>query len=397
MWLVLRKEIIELLRDRKTLFFMIAMPMLVIPAIFGITSYFTGKVVQKAQSKVLNYSIQGAEYAPELVARFKALEDFQWVALDSDAEIEQSIQAEQVDFVLVIPEQYSNELLSAGQITLTLYLNDASVNFVSTRVETLIDAQAKDNQALAFEGLSLTELQQTALIEPIKLQIQDISDKRENWGEKIGGFIPYLLLFSCLMGCLPVATDIGAGEKERGTLETLLLAPLSRTQLVLGKFMTIAFAGVVSALVTVSSILIWGVIIGQAMAIQFVADFMGQIGMVDFVLMFFMLVPVVAIFSAVLLSLSIYARSYKEAQSYSSFLPIFVVVPIVIAFLPGIRLQDGWAWVPLTNVALAIKELVKGTMDYIQLLAIFGSTLVIAGGLIYFCVFWFNREKVLFR
>ena len=74
-----------------------------------------------------------------------------------------------------------------------------------------------------------------------------------------------------------------------------------------------------------------------------------------------------------------------------------VIVPVLLAMLPGVELKGGWAWVPLTNVALAIKELIKGTMDYFQLFAIFGSTAVIAGGLIYFCIFWFNREKVLFR
>jgi sodium transport system permease protein len=65
--------------------------------------------------------------------------------------------------------------------------------------------------------------------------------------------------------------------------------------------------------------------------------------------------------------------------------------------LPGSSLDGGWAWVPLTNVALAMKELIKGTMDYFALIAIFGSTVVIAGALLSFCVYWSKQEKVLFR
>ena len=150
-------------------------------------------------------------------------------------------------------------------------------------------------------------------------------------------------------------------------------------------------------MVTVGSMAIWGIVLSQGMAIELVADFMGSISGMDFLLIFFMLIPVVAIFASVLLSLSIYARSFKEAQGYMTPLVMFTIVPVIMAMLPGVELKGGWAWVPLTNVALAIKELIKGTMDYVQLIAIFGSTALIAGALIAFSVYWFNQEKVLFR
>jgi sodium transport system permease protein len=193
------------------------------------------------------------------------------------------------------------------------------------------------------------------------------------------------------------ATDIGAGEKERGTLETLLITPIPRQDLVMGKFFTIAFAGVTSAMVTIGSMFVWGVLLAQGMAIKLITEFMGAISPIDFVLMFLMLVPVVAIFASLLLSLSIYARSFKEAQGYMTPLVFLTIIPIIIALLPGIELKGVYAWIPLTNVALAMKELIKGTMDYMALIPIFVSTSVIAGLLIAFCVYWFKREKVLFR
>ena len=142
---------------------------------------------------------------------------------------------------------------------------------------------------------------------------------------------------------------------------------------------------------------VWGIVLSQGMAIKFVTDFMGAISALDFILIFLMLVPVVSIFSSVLLSLSVYARSFKEAQGYMAPLMFIVIVPIIMSLLPGVELKGGWAWVPLTNVSLAIKELVKGTMDYFQLIAIFVSTAAIAAGALGFSVFWFNKEKVLFR
>lgn len=397
MWLVFSKELKELLRDRKTLFFMIALPVLLFPAIFGIVGYFSSKAIQEAESKTLYYHIVGEEHAPVIA---QALIDSDVFALSDKMQSDdyaKEIKAGNVDFVIEIPANYSTDILSSGQAEIKLYLNDAGLNLVYDRVRKITDSQTEQLRTDAFTQLGLSRIQQDALLEPIVLTKVDVADKRENWGEKIGGLIPYIVFILCLQGAMFPAADIGAGEKERGTLETLLISPVARKQLVLGKFMTIGFAGVTAALITICSMALWGTVLSQGMAIEFVAEFMSSIGALDFVLMFLMLIPVVAIFASVLLSLSIYARSYKEAQSYMGSLIIFVIVPIILAMLPGVELKGGWAWVPLTNVSLAIKELIKGTMDYFQLFAIFGSTAIIAGGLIAFCVYWFNREKVLFR
>ena len=397
MWKVMLKEIKELLRDRKTLFFMVALPILVFPLLIGVVMFFAGKAVDKAENKVLDYAVVGAQYAPALVEDLAASDLFNQVMIDEGEDIAAFVKSEQADFVLVIPDNFSEDALQSGQIELSLYLNDAGLNMVRRRLDKIVDVYAERSQQKAFASLELDESQQQALIEPIVIKKVDVADKRENWGEKIGGMIPYFIFMLCLQGAMIPATDLGAGEKERGTLETLLISPIERHKLVLGKFLTIALAGATSALITVSSMAVWGLVISQGMAIKMVSEFMSAINAIDFVLMFLMLVPVVAIFSAVLLSLSIYARSFKEAQGYMTPLVFAVIVPVMLAMLPGVELKGGWAWVPLTNVALAIKELIKGTMAYFQLFAIFSSTAVIAGALLYFCVFWFNKEKVLFR
>lgn len=397
MWLVFLKELTELLRDRKTLFFMIALPILIFPLIFGGMAYFTSQAIDKAQSKVLKYALVGGEYAPQLMEKFAQSEQFSQVELEPTDDYAAQISAQVVDFVLVIPPTYSADVLKHGQISIQLYLNDAGLNLVYDRVNALVEQQSDLYQVAAFSTLGLNEKQLQGLLQPIVLEKHDTAGERENWGEKIGGMLPYLLFILCFQGAMFPATDIGAGEKERGTLETLLISPIERNKIVLGKFFTIAFAGVMTALITVASMALWGLVLSQGFALQFVADIMGQIGVLDFVLMFLLLVPVVAIFAAVLLSISIYARSFKEAQSYMGPLVIVVIMPVIIALMPGVELKGGWAWVPLTNVALAMKELVKGTMDYFQLIGIFASTVLIAGLLLGFCVYWFNQEKVLFR
>lgn len=397
MWIVFRKELMELLRDRKTLFFMIALPMLFFPVIIGGVTYFSSKAFSEAQTKVLDVSILNAESAPDVVAALEASELFNVKPIEDGASPQEWVKSEAVDFVLEIPENYAQPLLDSGKRIFSVYLNDAGLNMVQSRLEDLIQPLISVQHDIAFETLGVSESARLGLIEPFAIEKVDVADKRENWGEKIGGLIPYFMFILCLQGAMVPASDMGAGEKERGTLETLLISPIERNKLVLGKFLTIGFAGVMTALVTVLSMAIWGVVLSQGMAIKLVADFMGAISAIDFVLIFLMLIPVVSIFSSVLLSLSVYARSFKEAQGYMTPLVFIVIVPIILSMLPGVELKGKWAWVPLTNVSLAIKELVKGTMDYFQLFAIFISTAAIAIGMLTFCVYWFNKEKVLFR
>jgi sodium transport system permease protein len=397
MWLVMMKELKELLRDRKTLFFMVALPLLMFPVIIGAVTYFGSKAVKEAESKPLTFAVVNAEAGKDLVDRLSNQPLLEIQEYTGGEDVVAWVREQDIDFVIEIPDNFDYDILAAGQLTLTLYFNDAGLNMVERRLREVVDQVADENQLAAFKALGVSEEQKLGLLEPLVIEKVNVADQRENWGEKLGAFVPYLVFILCLQGAMIPATDLGAGEKERGTLETLLISPIERHKLVLGKFFAIALAGIVSALVTVVSMAIWGTVVSQGMAVKVVADFMSAISAVDFVLMFLMLVPVVAIFASALLSLSIYARSFKEAQGYMTPIVFVVIVPVILAMLPGVELKGGWAWVPLTNVALAIKELIKGTMDYFQLFAIFGSTAVIAGGLIYFCIFWFNREKVLFR
>lgn len=398
MWLIFKKEFTELLRDKKTIMFMIVLPVLLFPLIIGVTVFFTSMAVDKAENKVLNFAVVGKQYAPDLYqAMVNETDKFKEIELPENADYATLINEETVDFVLEIPATFNADILQSGQHTLMLYLNDAGLNKVRSRVGEIVDTFSEQYQVAAFNQLGMNELQKNALLQPVVIERENIADEREVWGERLGGMLPYFIFFLCLQGAMAPASDLGAGEKERGTLETLLISPIERYKLVLGKFLTIGAAGVICALITVTSMAVWGVLIAQGMAIEFVTEIMAMVGIADFVLIFLMLIPVVAIFAAVLLSLSIYARSFKEAQSYMGALMMVVIFPVLIAMMPGVELKGGWIWVPLTNVALAMKELLKGTMDYFALFGIFASTLAIALALLAFCVYWFNKEKVLFR
>jgi sodium transport system permease protein len=219
---------------------------------------------------------------------------------------------------------------------------------------------------------------------------------REVLGERVGGMLPYLFIIFCFMGALYPAIDLGAGEKERGTLETLLLAPIPRYQIVLGKFFVIFTTGVTAALLCLTSLGVMLAAKGQEITGE-LGEVIASVSVVDLVLIAAMLIPTAAMFAALLLSVSIYAKSFKEASAYCGPLNFLVIVPALIAMLPIVKLDWYWAMVPITNISLAIKELIKGTMNYEMLIAILGSSVIIAGAFLFFCTRWFEREAVLFR
>ena len=326
MWMVFIKEMKEVVRDRKTMFFMILLPLLIFPLIIGAVAYFSTKAAQDAQSKTLTYAIVNAEAAPQIDAALAKADGFKRLSLPANTSIDSWVKSDGADFVLAVPPDYDADPLQAGNNNLELYYNGAGFNAIEARLNTLIDPIAKANQRAAFDRLEITPAQQSAIMAPIVIKDINVADERENIGEVLGGLVAYVIFILCLQGAMIPAADLGAGEKERGTLETLLISPIDRHKIVLGKFLTIATAGVTTALISVLSMAVWGILVGQSMAIEVVTNFMGAIGLIDFLLIFLMLIPVVAIFAAVLLSLSIYAKTFKEAQSYMGPLVMVIIV-----------------------------------------------------------------------
>ena len=171
---------------------------------------------------------------------------------------------------------------------------------------------------------------------------------------------------------------------------------IARSQIVLAKFLVLFTVGLFSALLMVASLGLLLAIFANRLE-GGLALVVRTVGFGDLAMVALMLMPTAAIFASILLSISIYAKSYKEATGMVSPLMMLVIVPIAVAMLPGVELNWFWSMVPLTNVSLAMKELVKGTMDYRMFGAILLSTTLIAAVLLAWCRWWFNREQVLFR
>lgn len=397
MWTIYLKELLELTRDRKTLIFTILIPIFAMPLIFGGFAYVSSNMFKNAKSAELRYALFGQQHAPGLSARFGQQTNLRLVPLTDESEIRQAIADERIKFAVVIPPQFDAALQQQRQASITLHYNSAStVDVTQQRVREVIDGYNTSLRQQALSALNLNAGQLAFALAPVLLEKKSTADQREQMGAIIGGMLPYLLLMVCLTAAMYPAIDMGAGEKERGTLETLLLAPVPRGAIVLAKFLVLFTVGMTSAVLMVGSMA--ALLLGFGNSLEGnLAVMVRSITLPDLAMVTLMLVPTAAIFASLLLSISIYAKSYKEAAGMITPLMLLTILPIVVAMLPGVELNWLWAMVPLTNVSLAMKELVKGTMDYSMFGVILASTTVIAGALLLLCRWWFKREAVLFR
>ena len=219
---------------------------------------------------------------------------------------------------------------------------------------------------------------------------------KEKFGKQVGGFLPYIFILFCFMGAMYPAIDLGAGEKERGTLETLLTAPVSRFHILLGKFGVIVLTGFLSAIVSMV-----GLYIGLRQSNELppeILDIIVKILGVDTVLLIFsLLLPLTVFFAGILLSVSLSARSFKEAQTLVTPLNIAVIIPAAIGMVPGISLNFKTAMIPVLNVTQATKEIIAGTITTANLVVVYISLVALAVLSLWGSVLWFKRESTIFR
>jgi sodium transport system permease protein len=401
------KELKDSLRDRRTLISMIVIPTLVMPALmFGVGTIMT-KVFRKAQSESSPIVVLGGGDSPGVVSALKADKRFRIVAPQGDYKTH--ISEKRVRLAVEIPPGFEAALASGEPKTVTIYhySGEMKSGIGVTAVEQFFrDLREKTvEERLAGRGLSST------LVKPFEVKKQNVAPPEKVGGNVVGGFVPYIIIILCFTGAMYPAIDLTAGEKERGTMETLLCSPVNRVNIVLGKFLMVMTASIATMALSLlsmgASVMIGGSMLAGSksmMAAQQAAGAKAAAGGVIPLIdpagipgVFAMIAPVAVFFAALLLAISLFAKSYKEAQSYVSPLIIVVIMPAVMGMLPGIELSAKTAMIPILNLSLVCKEMLSGVWNWNYIGLIFGSSCLYAAIALAFCVKMFNREDVMFR
>ena len=392
-FIVLRKELRDLLRDRRTLRAMILVPVCVTPLLMLTMARVTQAVTAKAQAEVPAVQILGGEDSPAIVRQLE--QDPKLRIVPAAADWRQEIADKKIRAAVQIPAHFEADLSGGTASTVVLYNYEGELRsgYAAAELERTF-RQLRDSvvqQRLAQRGLS------PALLQPFAVRRENVSPPERVAGNRLGGMVPYFLVLFCFMGSMYPAIDLTAGEKERGTMEPLLCAPVGRTDLVLGKFLTVlasAFAAGTLACLSLTLTLRWGKLGPGAGPADLGLNQVDSAGIVGVVALF---IPVVVLISAVMFSLALWARNHREALSSIQPLMLVVFVPTVIGMLPGIDLTPKFALVPVLNLSLACREMLSGIWHWHLLALIFASTTAYAAAALAVAVRMFNREEVVFR
>lgn len=275
-----------------------------------------------------------------------------------------------------------------------VFYHDSTIGMSAEANRRIADVERAANEALLARRLEARGLP-AGFVHPVSKQWgTDLATPSRQALSILGMILPYLIIIFTFLGGFYPAVDLAAGEKERQTLETLLLAPVGRTEIALGKYLTILTTSLTAALLGVASLAVSFRFFVPA-GLRELFDF--QVTAAEVLPVALLMVPPAMSFAGILLAVSIYARSFKEAQNYIAPLQFILIVPALASVLPGIEMNAGLALVPLVNVSLLARDFLKGSGDWWYFTLAFVSTLVLAGACLAFCVHQFKRESVLFR
>ncbi|OPX26280.1 MAG: hypothetical protein B1H06_05870 [Candidatus Cloacimonas sp. 4484_143] len=393
---VYKKELLDLLRDRRTVITSFVIPVILYPLIMiGFSSMMARQEMKLDQQEMVIYIQDNIEDIDSNMIRsgFEEIENFQVMQrmeTFSDSSMIDLIEENSIQAMIVI----SDSLTIGGYrvFNADIYYNRS--NEKSTLAFEKIRNELQDRE-ITMIGDRLRSLNiNEEILNAVEIKEENVAPPEKMVGFALGKFLPYLLIILTISGASVIASDLVAGEKERGTLETILVSAAGRNELVMGKYLTIITISIITVLLNLFSMYIsFKHILSQAgQAVQNV-----QLPLGNFALILVLMLPLITFFSAILLSISTYSRNIKEAQSYQMPLIFGGMMLSMVSFLPGFELNLGFAFIPIVNFSLLIRDIMLSNFDMNLLLVVVGWTLILDVIVVLLSIKLFNSEKVLFR
>jgi len=391
---VYRKELTEWLRDRRTLISTVLVPLLAFPILISGMISLSSVLIGAAKKEVPKVMIIGGDDSPSVVADLRANKELEFVPYAENWK--DQISNKEIRAAVEIPKGFQASLENGTSETVQIdyYEGELKSEFGAEHVESTLKNYRDDviKKRLAAKNLP------DSLVSPFETKKQNVAPPEKVGGASIGSFIGYMVIILSMTGAIYPAIDLTAGEKERGTMETILCSPISRLDLVLGKFLLIFSASLTTAILSVTSMGLSFAYMGHSLAAgSNGAGIHMNLGLMSVVAVFLMALPLSVLFSAALMTIALFAKTYKEAQSYLTPMTFVVVIPAVASVMPGVELTPKLALIPILNTSLVCKEIITGTYHWNSIFLIFASTCVYAAVAIFIAVKTFQRESVLFR
>jgi sodium transport system permease protein len=381
------KEMLDMFRDRRSLISMIVVPVIAMPGIFAVIHYFTQNLGRKAELESLRIGVSASISQAPILAALKAAGLELLPQQDARRAVENKSVAAGLD----------QTRADDGIDNIVIYRDrtrEAS-SIAAERLTSVLEQLKLDQVKSSLRGLGVSE----RILNPFTVTSANVAADKKMAGFILGSVLGYAVLLLMFTGGMYPAIDMTAGEKERHTLETLLASPATRQEIILGKILAATTASFLTAMLTIASLLAamqrMGMGRGGAELEKLISRAAPDALTVGLILL--TLLPTALFAASLMITIALFARGFKEAQSLLTPLVMVVVVPAVISMLPGLELNVGLALIPIFNVSHLIKEIVLGEYSRLTFLTAFASNVVYALIAFAISVRIFKNESVLFR
>lgn len=401
-----KKEIIDTIRDKRTFWTTLIMPIVLMPLIIVGTSKLVEYQAKSLQGQNLKIDIVGEDYAPDLVKTLESQNGVEITKADPQ-KAEEEVKNEIADGALIIPQNFTEEVKGLKPVQLQILTK--STNQKAPGVQAKINAAISDlNNKILQERFSDQKIN-PAVLSKISLSLVDVATEKERGGFVLGFILPLLIVIWTIVGGMNTAVDASAGEKERKTLEALLLTSARRIDIVFGKFLAVATVATISVIASISSLYFTisyagfgsmnsGSQISTGNLASGSAASNLSLDPKAILLLLFISLLLVALFSTLLLSIAIFAKSFKEAQTYLGPLYLIIVLPITFAnTMIGLK-PEVWVFaLPGMNAILLFKEVLTGIYDSSHILVTAGSLILYSLIAIFIATKIYSKESVMFK
>jgi sodium transport system permease protein len=402
-----KKELSETLRDRRTLFVMLVLPILLYPMMLMVFSRIAESESEAAVAQPSTVAVWGAvpvalqqefEERPHLNIRpwagapddIKAALGAGRLAPPPTRTVKRAKDRPQDPDVPAAEEEMPTPAMEAARQAVTSQSVDAVlVLWGRGEASSLYFDSVRDESQRAAQRMqrALEDYRQGLAREPFDVAARDVAPPSRQAGRLIGTILPFLLLTLCILGGLYPAIDLTAGEKERGTMQTLMCAPVLPGEIIGGKFLAVWTLSLVSAIANVVSL---ATTITRTLPVDGTA-----IPMSTYALTAVILLPVTLLTSALFLALAVFAKDFKEGQSFLTPVHMALSLPAMVTMLPTIELNAWTTFVPIVNIALLIKALLMGEARTELVFLVLAASAVYASLALLLAVRVFQREQVL--
>lgn len=418
---LVKKEMLDVFRDKKTVVIMLLIPVILYPLIFLGGMQVVALISASMEEQDYRIAVEaedGGAFAKMLAEKSSETADEKGADGTGDVKVaggtgEDGTEDDEEVYTITLVDAgsigdyeaalndglidaYVSGTVQGGKIKYDIYYLSSEAN--SSYAGNLVtDVFEEYREVLTEEKIREAGLDVHEILEPVLSEKKDTASSEQSLGSVMGSILPFMLIISLMMGTMYPAIDTTAGERERGTLETILTLPVTNRQLILSKFLTVAVIGIISALLNIFSM---G---GIAFYMYKVMDMQTDAGAFEITrFMPAIFVCILAVFafslfvSAVTMCVTAFAKSYKEANNYITPLMLVIMFTGYIGFIPNVELTQTMAMIPVANICLLIKNMLLFKINYAAIAVVLLSNVAYAVFAVLLLSRIYDSEAILF-